>query len=180
MSNILIKYNKDLSPEENKDLLNKAINILRENSIDCLGFDTYEEAYYYSTIPCILEEIRHYNKRNTEISDIVAEFDEESFYRRLAKDFSNYDDTLSFEEMIDIIQSEIFRKYYTKLYTEEKINQHEIVYNGLNKKGSDLSELEKDLYKEELVNFQVNHKGCRHINRVEIESDELGMKVKFI
>lgn len=178
MNNILIKYNNDLTIEENNKLLEQAVNLLKDNGIDCLGFHTVEEAYYHNELGSVLDILRNNYKNEPKIVEMLDKLDSEKVYDALIERFSEYDNIQQFDCIISEVKCVVLTEYYTKIYTDSYLAEEDITYNTEIVKFKDLKQKDKDLIRNEIIEFKVNTNNA-HINKVIVDTDVFGLNIRF-
>lgn len=178
MSNILIKYNNDLTIEENNKLLEQAVQLLKDNGIDCLGFLTVEEAYYHNEIGTALDILRDNHKNEAQVIELINKLDTEDGYDELIENMVQYENIQPFDCMLSEIEDKVLAEYYSIVYTDSYLAEEEITYNAEIVKFKDLEQTERDLIRNQIIGFKVNTNNA-HINKVVVDTDVFGLNIRF-
>ena len=177
MSNILIKYNNDLTIEENNKLLEQAVQMLKNNGINCLGFLTVEEAYYHNEIGTALNILRDNHKDELKVIEIINKLDTEEGYDELIENMVQYENIQPFDYVLSEIEDKVLAEYYSIVYTDSYLAEEEITYNAEIVKFKDLEQTERDLIRNQLIGFKVNTNNA-HINKVIVDTDVFGLNIR--
>lgn len=180
MSSILIKHNNKLAVEENNKILDKAVKLLKDNGIDCEGFSTIDESYYYNEILGIFSLLRGSYKDNEGMLNALNILDNENGYRKLSKDMIRANYVLSYGEIITEVKDAISKLYYSLMFNNIDLNHMRIKYNNDDKivEYKDLDKVEQDIIKNKIIEFKIDN-GHMPIHYVIVEEDELGLHIDF-
>lgn len=180
MGSILIRPNNKLAVEENNKILDKAVKLLRDNGIDCEGFSTIDESYYYNEILGIFSLLKGSYKDNEGMLNALNALDNDKGYRKLSEDMIRANYVLCYGEIITEVKDAISKFYYSLKYTDSILNNMTIKYNndGKTVKYKDLDKLEQDIIRNKMIEFKIENKYTK-VNYAVVDEDELGLHIDF-
>lgn len=180
MGSILIRPNNKLAVEENNKILDKAIKLLRDNGIDCEGFSTIDESYYYNEILGIFSLLKGSYKDNEGMLNALNALDSDKGYRKLSKDMIRANYVLCYGEIITEVKDAISKLYYSLRFSDTDLAHMRIKYNNNGKmvEYKDLDKVEQDIIKNKMIEFKIENE-CTPIHYVVVEEDELGLHIDF-
>lgn len=182
MASIIIKYDSSKSIEENNKIFEKAKNLLKENNIDCMLFDTTTDAYYYNEIESILPNLET-SEVLSELNgfiEVVKENEKPEFYIEVAKLLSErFDDVVEFTMIYDTVRDILLTKYFEKTVSLNTIADQTVRYNDNFTIVDELPLSIQKLVLQNVINYLVTTKG-NYLYTISVDTDSVSTDIRII